>query len=109
MAIQLMHTVIMGRNKYHFTFTGANFHEVVMERQKLSFPNVEACGLCGSDNLALNARVTKEKQFKYISVRCQDCGGDLTFGKEMKDPDTYFLRRDANRHLDWKQKPQDEA
>ncbi len=95
-----MITKRIGRRQFHFTVQGANFHEVVSEYDRLSFPDVSACGLCGSDNLDLNSRVAQDK-FKYTSVKCLDCRGDVTFGKTQKDEQTVFLRKNEAGQLDW--------
>lgn len=99
--LQLMTTKRIGRRQFHFTVAGKNFHEVVAEYDRLSFPDVGACGLCGSDNLDLTSRVAQGK-FKYTSIKCKDCKGDLTFGKMQEDEDTYFLRRKPGGELDWR-------
>ena len=99
--LQMMTTKRIGRRQFHFTVQGSNFHETVAEYDRLSFPDVPTCGLCGSDNLDLTSRVSQDK-FKYTSVKCIDCRGDLTFGKTQKDDQTVFLRRRENGDLDWK-------
>ncbi|MEJ7663457.1 MAG: hypothetical protein WKG07_29870 [Hymenobacter sp.] len=48
-----MTTKRIGRRQFHFTVEGSNFHEAVAEYDRLSFQDVAACGLCGSDNLDL--------------------------------------------------------
>ncbi|MCR5890148.1 hypothetical protein LRS06_20690 [Hymenobacter sp. J193] len=90
----------IGRRQFHFTVQGVNFHEVVAEYDRLSFPDVLNCGICGSDNLDLSSRVAQDK-FKYTSVKCVDCRADLTFGKMQRDDQTVFLRRRENGDLDW--------
>ncbi|GAB3832783.1 hypothetical protein [Hymenobacter jeollabukensis] len=98
--LQLMTSKRIGRRQFHFTVQGGSFHEVVAEYDRLSFPDVAACGLCGSDNLDLTSRVAQDK-FKYTSVKCLDCRGDLTFGKMQRDDQTVFLRRRESGELDW--------
>ena len=68
---------------------------------RLSFPDVAACGLCGSDNLDLTSRVAQGK-YKYTSVKCLSCRADLTFGKNKDDDQSYFLRRKETGELDWR-------
>lgn len=99
--VQMMTSKRIGRRQFHFTVEGKNFHEVVAEYERLSFQDVAACGLCGSDNLDLTSRVAQGK-FKYTSVKCRDCKGDLTFGKREDDDQTYFLRRKETGELDWR-------
>ncbi len=99
--LQMMITKKIGAKAYHFTAQGANLFEVVTEADRLSFPDVTACGLCGSNNLSLSARQPKGK-FKYVSIKCLDCRGDLTFGKMQEDENTYFLRRNDAKELDWR-------
>ncbi|MCC2544867.1 hypothetical protein LJY25_00290 [Hymenobacter sp. BT175] len=99
--LQLMVTKRIGRRQFHFTVQGSNFHDVVAEYDRLSFPDVAECGLCGSDNLDLTSRVAQGK-FKYTSVKCLSCRGDLTFGKMERDDQTVFLRRREDGQLDWR-------
>lgn len=99
--LQLMTTKRIGRRQFHFTVQGNNLHETVAEYERLSFPDVAACALCGSDNLDLTSRVAQGK-FKYTSIKCKDCKGDLTFGKNKDDDQSYFLRRKDNGELDWR-------
>ena len=98
--LQLMVTKRIGRRQFHFTVQGKNLHETVAEYDRLSFQDVAACGLCGSDDLDLTSRVAQGK-FKYTSIRCRACKGDLTFGKREDDDQTYFLRRKESGELDW--------
>lgn len=91
----------IGRTPYTFTFAGDNLHEVIMESQKLSFPNVEACGLCGSDDLYLSAHVAQNK-FKYTEIRCNKCRAELTLGSRQDDPNTMYLRKDEKGNPLWK-------
>jgi len=92
----------IGKNAHHFQVEGENFHEAVMEAQKLSFRDVEKCGLCESDNLYLSAYVTKEDKYEYVKIVCAACRASLTFGKSKDKKDTYFLRRN-DRGLDWQE------
>jgi len=84
----------VGKETYTFIVEGANLFETLMEANKLSFGNIDKCGLCGSENLILGAHEAKGK-YKYVDIKClnYDCRGSLTFGKREDDPDTYFLRK----------------
>jgi hypothetical protein len=99
--LELTITKRIGKRHFHFKVQGANFHETVTEYDRLSFADVPACGLCGSDNLDLKARTTEKGKFKYVSVRCLDCSGDVTFGKRQDDDQTVFLRKNAKGEPDW--------
>ncbi|MCC3156463.1 hypothetical protein LJ737_04395 [Hymenobacter sp. 15J16-1T3B] len=99
--MQLTITKHIGRRRYDFTCQGNDLHEVVLETERLSFPDVPACGLCKSDDLILTARVAQDK-FKYVSIKCCKCKADLTFGKMQRDDRTYFLRRTETGALDWR-------
>jgi hypothetical protein len=92
---------LIGKTSYTFVFTGANLHEVVMESQKLSFPDVPECGLCRSDDLYLSAHVAQGK-FKYTEIRCNKCRAELTLGSRQDSPDTMYLRKDDNGNPLWK-------
>lgn len=90
----------IGKNKVSFQVEGDNLFDVVMESQKLSFGNVEKCGICGSDDLELEAHIAQG--FKYTSIKCKKCKASLTFGQKKEDPNTYYLRRKEDKTLDWK-------
>lgn len=108
MALQMMISKRLGRRQFHFTVSGNNLHEVVSEYENLSFADVPKCGICGSDNLDLTARVAQDK-FKYTSVRCLDCRADVTFGKRQENDQTYFLRKTEDGKLDWRAYEQKQA
>ena len=99
--LQMMAKRQIGRRVFHFTVEGTNFYETVAEYDRLSWPDVLACGLCGSDNLDLTSRVAQGK-YKYTSVKCLACKADLTFGKNKDDDQSFFLRRKENGELDWR-------
>lgn len=91
----------IGKQVYDFTVEGKNLHEVVMEAEKLAFPDVHKCGLCGSDNLFLTAYVAQGK-FKYTKISCGACKGSLTFGQRQDNADVVYLRRRENsKDYDW--------
>jgi hypothetical protein len=87
----------IGKEKHVFQVEGANLFEVMMEGQNLSFPDVEKCGLCGSDNLKLGAHTAKNK-FKYVTIKCNSCYGSLNFGQQTEKPDIFYLvtKKDEN-------------
>ena len=92
----------VGKNAYTFVVSAPSFHEVVIESAKLSFGDVDKCGLCGSDDLHLNGHITKEDNFEYAYVRCKKCAGTLNFGKQKKDSSVVYLRtKDDGKTLDW--------
>ena len=97
--MELYITKKIGRKNYPFAVQGADLHECVMESEHLSFDDVAACGLCGSDHLKLSARVAQG--FKYVSIRCEACRADLTFGRTKQDASTFFLRRNDGGALAW--------
>ncbi|MDF7815286.1 hypothetical protein [Hymenobacter sp. YC55] len=102
--MQLFITKKIGKRTFNFVVEGNDLHMVVMESEHLSFDDVPACGLCGSTNLTLTARVAQNK-YKYVSVKCLDCRGDVTFGKRQEDDKVYFLRKKEGGErgeLDWK-------
>lgn len=81
----------IGKTIHNFSIEGDTLHEVVMNSKKLSFPDVEKCGLCGSDNLDLTAHVAKKK-FHYTLIKCNSCKGYLNFGQQIEDPSIFYLR-----------------
>jgi hypothetical protein len=92
----------IGVQPYEFTVEGRNLHELVMEAEKLAFPNVEKCGLCDSTSLRLTAYVTEDGGYKYVKVVCNKCRGSVTFGQPKKSPDTFYLRRkEDSREYAW--------
>lgn len=93
----------IGRTVYCYTFTGANAYDVHMEAQRLSYDDVDACGICGSDNLEMAARFAQNK-YKYLGVKCRDCRAEVTAGRRQEDADTFFLRKKEGGkpgELDW--------
>lgn len=104
--MKMNETKQIGKRKYNFQFEGTNLFEVLLEAQKLSFGDVPKCGVCGKDNLVLNARnsvsKTDKKTYKYTEIKCLDCSASLTFGRTQDDPDTFYLRRNEKKELDWK-------
>jgi hypothetical protein len=82
----------IGKETHTFMVDGKNLHEVVMEGKKLSFNDVDVCGICGSDNLELSAHVTEEDGYDYTYIRCKKCKATLNFGQQKKNDDIYYLR-----------------
>ena len=96
----------MGKRIYEFTVEGTNLHEAIIESKKLSFYDVDKCGLCSSDDLILDAHVAQEK-FNYTTVKCNSCKASLNFGQQLKNDDVFYLktreRSDGNgKEFDWK-------
>jgi len=83
----------IGKTTYSFSVKGKNLHEVIMESQKLSFPNqITHCAICGSDNIELGAHDTPNEGHEYTYVRCRNCRATLNFGQQKKSNDVYYLR-----------------
>ena len=82
----------IGKEVHSFSIEGKNLHDVVMESKKLSFGDIEKCGLCGSDDLELSAHVTEEDGYDYTYIRCKKCRATLNFGQQKKNDDIYYLR-----------------
>jgi len=94
-----------GKNSYTFVVSGPSFHETVLESSKLSFGDLDSCGVCQNDDLHLQAHTTKEDGYEYAYVRCRKCRATLNFGKQKKDTDVvYFTTKEENskKVLDWK-------
>ncbi len=49
------------------------------------------CGLCDSDNITLQTRITKEKGYKYTEFVCRGCGAKRQMGL-YKDGGGFFLK-----------------
>jgi hypothetical protein len=81
----------IGRKVHNFQVEGENLFDVMMQEQQLSFPDVDACGLCGKDDLKLGAHLAKNK-FKYVTIKCNDCWASLNFGQQTENPNVYYLR-----------------
>lgn len=72
----------------------------------------DKCGLCKSNNMALNYRSPKGND--YYGLKCLDCGADLNFG-QYKQGGGFFLRSDEGwkvwngmQHADTDEKRHDE-
>lgn len=92
----------IGYKNHHFQVQGNNLYECVTEANKLSFPDVPVCGICGSEHLELQSRHAQDK-YKYCYVKCFGCGGELTFGQKMEDPNVVYLRKNEQGFFDWRQ------
>jgi|ERR1035437_3784428 hypothetical protein len=90
-----------GKNSSTFVVAGASFHEAILESAKLSFGDVEKCGICGSDDLYLGAHETKEDSLLYAYVRCNKCRATLNFGQQKKDKNVVYLRTKDDKSFDW--------
>lgn len=99
--MQLSIKKTVGKTTHTFLIEGVNLYELVMNSQKLSFPDITHCGLCGKDDLFLNARLTKEK-YKYVEIKCKSCNGQLTFGQKKDDLDVFYIRKNDKKEYDWK-------
>lgn len=92
----------IGKTAYTFVAEGENLHEMVKESQKLSFPDVPKCGLCGKDDLYLNARLAGDKdEYEYTEVKCRSCRAQLQFGQTKQDSNVFYLRKDNDGKCQW--------
>ena len=98
--MKLNETKKIGKRNYSFQFEGGSLFEVLMDAQKLSFNDVPVCGVCGKDNLILQARLAQD--YEYTEIKCLECKATLTFGTKKDKSGTVFLRRNDNKELDWK-------
>ena len=96
----------IGKNSYQFQIEGVNLFEMVMESKKLSFPDIDKCGICGGNDLRLDAYITKEKKYKYTVIRCK-CGAKVNFGLTTEG-DTYFLKRNEDGSYAWEASQKDD-
>jgi len=100
----------VGRRTYTVVGEGNNLFDCAYDLSKLSFGDVENCGICGNDNLVLNARIAGKKKFQYVEIKCLSCKAALVFGKMAENPDMFFLRKvpvdpskkDSPKKLDWR-------
>lgn len=100
--MQLIVKKKIGKEVVTFMVEGKNPYECQMEAQKLSFGDIEECGVCESDNIHLNARLAQNK-YKYLEIKCFKCKASLVFGQTQEDPNTFYLRRDKEtKKYDWK-------
>jgi len=81
----------IGKEKHTFMVEGENFMDVMQQAQKLSFPDIYRCDLCGSEDLVLGYHKAQNK-FDYITIRCKNCRASLNFGQQSEDKDTFYLR-----------------
>ena len=102
--VQMYLTKTTGKRKYTFVVTGDNAKSAIIESEKLSFDDVETCGVCGGDDLRLGGHVTKDDGFEYAYVRCKKCRATLNMGTQKKNTDiNYWVTREENGKtvLDW--------
>lgn len=91
----------IGKDVHSFEVEGKNLNECIMEAKKLSFPDVDKCGICDSDNLTIDSHVAMKK-YKYTYIKCLSCQATLNFGQQTENPDIFYLRRTPDKKLDWK-------
>ena len=82
----------IGNETHSFSVEGENLHEVVMAAGKLSFGDIDLCGICGHNDLILAAHVTPNEGHEYTYVRCKKCKATLNFGQQKKDNNTYYYK-----------------
>ncbi len=85
-------TKTIGKEKHVFQVEGENLHACLMEANKMSFPDIHKCDLCGSDDLKLDAYTTEADNFNYVVVRCNKCKGTLNMGQQKKQSDVYYYQ-----------------
>ena len=90
----------IGKKTYEFEVEGENLFDVVMKAQKLSFDNVEQCGLCGCSDINLYAYIATG-DFNYVKIGCPDCKASVTFGQKKKDDEVFYLRKTDDGKLKW--------
>lgn len=92
----------IGKTTHTFTVEGKNLFDLQIEAQKLSFPDIHKCGLCGSDSIFLNAHTAKKK-FNYVTIKCAKCKGSVNFGQQMENPDIFYIKtKEGTKDFDWK-------
>lgn len=99
--IQKKVTKKIGRNIEVFMVEGKNLHQVVMAEKNLSFGDVDECGICHKDYLVLNARITPKEGYEFVEIKCLSCKGALVFGRNKKNPDSFYLRRNDDKTYKW--------
>lgn len=101
--MKLMITKTIGNTKYHYTTEGSNLYELHAEAEKLSFPSVHKCGICGGEKLRIGTRKAQGK-YKYVFIKClnRDCKAELTFGNKQEEPDVYYLRKNEDKTYAWR-------
>ena len=84
----------IGKQTYTFIVEGKTLYDALTEANKLSFGDIDSCGICGSEHLVLGAHEAKGK-FKYVDIKCLNyaCRASLTFGRPQEDPETFCLRK----------------
>ena len=95
----------IGKDVHQFQVEGENLFDVVMTSKNLSFYDVDKCGCCGHDDLALGAHIAKNK-YKYVTIKCKKCKASVNFGQQQENPEIFYLttRKDeaGKSVLDWK-------
>lgn len=97
----------IGKDVHQFQVEGENLFDVVMTSKNLSFYDVDKCGCCGSDDLALGAHIAKNK-FKYVTIKCKKCKASVNFGQQQENPEIFYIttrEEGGKKVLDWKPAP----
>lgn len=94
----------IGKRKYIFQHSGESLFDVLMDSQNLSFPDVEKCGICQSDDIFFEAHYGTDENgkeaYEYVCIRCKKCGATLTLGRN-KNSDIFHLRKDKKKNIAW--------
>lgn len=99
----------IGNEVHTFIIEGKTLFDVMKEESKLSFDDVDRCGLCGSQDLKLSCHTTKEEGHEYVHVNCKNpnCRARLNFGQQKKDSSVFYLKtkqdQNGNSVYDWQQ------
>ena len=68
------------RTTVELVVEAADLEEAIQQSAPLlDFKGV--CGMCGSENVKLNTRKSKDGKYTYTQYTCNDCEGTLPFGK----------------------------
>jgi hypothetical protein len=98
--MQMMFPKKIGKTTYYFTVEGKNLYECTNEMQKLSFPDVPKCGICGDENIVLGAH--EAQKFEYTTIRCLKCKASINFGQQKGTEVVYLRKTEDKKQYDWK-------
>ncbi len=91
----------IGNTIHQFGVEGDTLHQCLMNAKKLSFDDVEECGICGNKKLTLTAYVAQEK-FDYVRIFCEECGGGINISNQLNDPSIVYLQQKKDsKELRW--------
>lgn len=86
---------VVGNTEINYTSDGKDLKEDLIRISWLSNAP-DKCGICGSEEIFLEGRVTKDKEgeeFNYADFKCRKCFASATLGEYKNPKGALFLKK----------------